>query len=170
MATKNSSTEILIKLSDKASTVISAEDFCAVFGYRWRLVSPSKNYAAATELDSFGQYGVVLMHRVIMAAPKGLVVDHINGDTLDNRRSNLRLCTHAQNIRNRRVSKHSQSGLKGVEYDRKRKVWCARIAAFGNRIYLGSFDNPLDAASAYDAAAIKFHGEFAKTNKMLGLI
>lgn len=108
----------------------------------------------------------MLMHRTILCFPI-LPVDHINGNGLDNRRCNLRLCTHLENMRNR----HSAQGAipyKGV-YAR-RGHYCALIRTESRRIYLGSFLAPELAALAYDAAALRYFGEFAATNESLGLL
>jgi len=101
----------------------------------------------------------VLASRLLMNPQNGMVVDHINGDTLDNRRSNLRVCTQAQNLRNRKMSKCSSSGFKGVYATGER--WRARITSKGDRFYLGSFDNPEAAHEAYCRAAKILHGDFA---------
>ena len=109
-----------------------------------------------------------LMHRVIMGNPAGLVIDHINGNGLDNRRSNLRIATYSQNIANSHKPVRSKSGFKGVH--KFRKAWIASIRKDGVQRHLGVFDNPRDAARAFDEAALFLHGEFAKTNQMMGLL
>lgn len=107
------------------------------------------------------------LHRYIVKAPRGVNVDHINGNGLDNRRSNLRLCSHAQNLRNRkaRSSEALTSKFKGVSLSPS-NTWRASIGYNGKNIYLGSFKTEIDAALAYDRAALKWHGEFARTNAM----
>ena len=104
------------------------------------------------------------MHRLILNAMKGMDVDHINHDGLDNRRSNLRLCTRSENLRNQRALR-SSTGLKGIHLD-KRGRWTAYIKpnAQKSHKFLGYFDNAIDAAVAYDAAARQHYGEFARTN------
>ncbi len=91
-------------------------------------------------------------------------VDHINGDTLDNRRSNLRIATHAENLRNRGKPGNNKSGYKGVCYDKNRNKWHSCISYRGRQINLGRFDTPEAAARAYDEAALIYHGDFAKLN------
>lgn len=107
------------------------------------------------------------LHRQLMDPPRGMEVDHINGDTLDNRRSNLRVCTRQQNHRNRRRS-CGMSSLKGVTYQASRngaRPWMSRIRLSRSvRLYLGNFDTALEAALAYDEAAVKHFGEFAAPN------
>lgn len=109
-----------------------------------------------------------LMHRELMKAPRGVEVDHINGDTLDNQRSNLRLCTHTQNMRNRRRNARSRSRFKGVtcRFGPKwpKNNYVAEIRLNGKSTYLGIFATEEIAAKAYDEAAREYHGEFARLN------
>ena len=102
-----------------------------------------------------------MMHRFLLDAPVGLVVDHINHDGLDNRRSNLRLATYAQNAANRRRGK-TNSGYKGVTWTGT--AWSAAAFVRGKRRHLGTFGTPADAARAYDRAIQNEYGEFACTN------
>ena len=105
------------------------------------------------------------MHRQILNAPAYMLVDHINGNGLDNRKANLRLATGVQNGYNRRKTrKRTWSKYKGVTFDKRRKKWQAKIVVNGRKQYLGSFNNQLDGARAYDRAARKYHGEFAALN------
>ncbi|WP_404991195.1 HNH endonuclease [Cupriavidus pauculus] len=103
----------------------------------------------------------VLMHRLILAAPTGLLVDHRNHATLDNRRENLRVCSRSQNQQNRRVNANSTTGVKGVRLDRTCGRYIAEIRVEGKRLHLGRFDDLAAAADAYRTAALKLHGEFA---------
>jgi len=106
------------------------------------------------------------MHRLILNAPKGMEVDHINGNGLDNQRSNLRLCTKSQNQHNSHIRQDNKSGFKGVHWVNKCKRWRAKITIHGTQIHLGHFRIPEQAALAYNKAAIKFHGEFARINQV----
>ena len=101
-----------------------------------------------------------IIHRIITNAPNGFEVDHINGNTLDNRRSNLRVCTSSENQHNRRINMNNRSGVKGVGLHNNGK-WRARIKLNNKSIFLGYFDTKEEAASAVAAARIKLHGEFA---------
>jgi hypothetical protein len=108
----------------------------------------------------------VAMHRVIMNASSGMDVDHINGNDLDNCRSNLRVCTHAENMFNQRVRSDSTTGIKGVYtvINKKTIKYRAQIQFGKKQIHLGTYFNIEDAARAYDIAAKKHHGDFANTN------
>lgn len=110
---------------------------------------------------------VVKLHRFIMKPNKKELIDHINHNPLDNRRSNLRVCTHTQNMANRLVNKTSRSGLKGVCYDKsmsRRKRWAAYISHKGKIIKIGRYFTKEDAAAAHDRVALELRGNFAKLN------
>lgn len=111
------------------------------------------------------------MHRVLIDAEDGLEVDHINGDTLDNRRANLRQCTTSENHRNsgKRYTSMSTSRFKGVgkRVTRAgRDRWRAAIKDNGRNLYLGTFDTEMEAVMAWNAAAKELHGEFARLNEV----
>jgi len=108
---------------------------------------------------------LIPIHRFILNAPRELEIDHKNSNTLDNRRKNLRLCTHKQNSASRKKNKNNTTGYKGIFYCRPYKCWDARIGRDKRTIHLGRFDNKIEAARAYNEAAKKLHGEFAKLNR-----
>ena len=110
----------------------------------------------------------VYMHKEIMKANKNQNVDHINGNTLDNRKDNLRICTHKQNLRNQKLSSANTSGYKGVSWNKRDKIWHAYIKVDQKRIHLGLFKNKINAAVAYNAAAEAYFGEFARLNEVGG--
>jgi hypothetical protein len=93
-----------------------------------------------------------------------MVVDHINGNGLDNRMVNLRVCTAAQNSRNRKPRKGSLSGYRGVSFYKNYQKWVAQIMYDGVKYYLGYFSDPKEAALAYDAKARELHGDYARVN------
>lgn len=103
------------------------------------------------------------LHRLICNTPSKMFTDHINGNTLDNRRSNLRQCTNGQNQANSKVKKNNKSGYKGVARVSKHR-WRAKINKDNNRIDLGLHESPELAARAYDNAAVRIHGQFARLN------
>jgi hypothetical protein len=106
-----------------------------------------------------------LLHRVILGlSDRRVMGDHRNGDTLDNRRENLRASTNQQNSQNGVTHSDSTSKFKGVSWDKQRGKWAAGIGISGKRISLGRFDSEHDAARAYDAAALKNFGDFARLN------
>lgn len=109
---------------------------------------------------------LVYMHRFLLGATGSVEVDHRNGNTLDNRRRNLRLATHQQNARNAGPPSHNTSGYKGVHFQSrlKSKPWEAYIRYDGKRHFLGYFASAIEAAEAYDQAARAHHGEFARLN------
>lgn len=116
-----------------------------------------------------GRRSPLYLHRLILGAKKGERVDHINGNGLDNRRENLRFATASGNGANSRTYRNNTSGYKGVHWEHRRGKWYANLTHQGKTIFIGRFDLPEDAARAYDAKAVEIHGEFARTNHMLGL-
>ena len=113
---------------------------------------------------------ISLHHFILGRPPKGFIVDHINGNPSDNRRANLRFCRHSENMKNRRKSRASMSPYKGIWLQRNTGAWRVQIECDGTRIDLGTFKDAEAAARQYDRAARVFHGEFARTNAMLGLL
>ena len=157
-----------ILLTRDAIALVDDEWFSKLSHMRWKLcVTKSGHLYAGHSFMIPGRtngkkkYKVLKMHRMIMSSPVGINVDHINGNGLDNRTENLRHATAAQNARNMR-KKSNNNPYKGIHF--KRGKWDAEIRCGDQREWLGSFSDPLDAAKAYDAAAIRLHGEFAKIN------
>lgn len=116
-------------------------------------------------------FGILPVHRVIWVMhygdiPDGLVIDHANGDPSDNRIENLRACRPADNNRNSKGKRKSASKLKGVSmYNQRGKIrWRSRICTDNGRICLGLFDTEQDAFKAYEQAARKYHGEYARVH------
>jgi hypothetical protein len=116
-------------------------------------------YAVKTDV-----IGTMYMHRAIANAPSGSVVDHVDGNTLNNQRCNLRTCSQSENMQNRGKTKTNTSGYKGVTWHRNRNKFLAQIKVNNKNIYLGYFKSAEDAARAYDEAAKKHHGAFAYYN------
>jgi HNH endonuclease/AP2 domain-containing protein len=105
----------------------------------------------------------IYMHREIMQAPDGIDVDHVDGNRLNNRRSNLRLATHQQNTFNKGPHRNNTSGIKGVSWHKRLKKWQVQLNVNGKRVGLGYFSEKAEAAKAYERAARKHHGVFART-------
>lgn len=136
--------------------MVSPED-AEVLKQHWRVhLGKGNRRGYATILSPGG--GEFILSRVITGAKKGIKVDHANRDTMDNRRSNLRICTHAENMRNRRSRKRDVP--KGVT--RSGKKFSARIRVDGAVKHLGTFTTVAAAAEAYRNAAMELHGEFAR--------
>lgn len=138
---------------------MDAEDYKWLSKFKWHAVCNEGKFYAYRSANNHN----VSMHRMIMGEPKGKVVDHRDGSRLNNRRSNLRICTPAQNTRNRRgwgrVSKY-----KGVYFYRRLNKWKAEISFNHRHIHIGYFIDEIDAARAYDKKAKEFFGEFAYLN------
>ncbi len=151
----------LIELTHGKYAIVDAEDYDRLCKYRWHAIQRDWAWYAKT----FHLNGTPLqMHRLIINAPPGLFVDHIDHNGLNNRKSNLRLCTNAQNQQNSRPRSGGTSKYKGVHWEKNRNKFRARITYNGKNIHLGMFENEIDAARAYDKAAKKFFKEFAYLN------
>lgn len=120
-----------------------------------------KNYIGV--FNGKSKYSNRYLHRMIMSAPKGLTVDHINGDRLDNRRCNLRLCSNRDN----NLNKKGRGRYKGVYFNKVAKKWTAQIGLNSHIQYLGLFDTPEEAAIQYNKFAQELHGEYAYLNRLL---
>lgn len=153
-----------IPLTRGLVALVDDEDFEWLSQWRWTSISgPNVSYARR-RFRSAGRRVIVPMHRAIMDAPAGTFVDHINGDGLDNRRANLRLSSNSENQRNRGPSKLNRTGFKGVCLDSERGCFRVFIQVENISVSLGRFDCPAEAARAYDAAARRLHGAFARLN------
>jgi len=152
--------QLVLKNSSRVA-LVDDDDAPTVGGLRWQCIEPQPGYLYVTaKRDGRNVY----LHRLVMGAKKGECVDHINGDTLDNRRANLRLCSHAENMRNRKRSKASKFPYKGIGQRRDGTKYVAIIRCDGKKFQLGTFDSAEAAAMAYDDAAVRLHGEFARLN------
>jgi hypothetical protein len=153
------------KYSDK-ECLIDDKDYPKIKDKRWygREVRNDRVYYATTSRSES-------MHKIILGTKKGFVIDHINGNGLDNRRENLRFCSQKQNSRNnrRRKDKKYTSKYKGVwkyNYDSGRIGWVAQITVNDKAIHLGIFRDEEEAGYAYNQAAKKYFGDFACLNKL----
>ena len=155
-----------IPLGEGRFTIVDPQDFYRLNNFHWCAKGKiDLIYAVRFILKPNGSMKMVRMHREIMNFPAGLLVDHKNNNTLDNRRANLRVATSSQNLANRRRDKSKNSSpFRGVCFRKHRTRCSAQITVNGKSICLGSFDSEIDAAKAYDNAAKKYHGEFARLN------
>lgn len=151
----------LIGLTRGLIAVADESAFDLVAGMKWyALACGSKFYACHTKRRK-DQSETILLHRHLKNAPAGYVVDHISGDTMDNRDANLRVCTSQQNLWNQAASKNSASGVRGVHQDKKSGRWKASIMRDRKTHWLGSFDTIEEASAARHTASLRLHGQFA---------
>lgn len=152
-----------IPLTQGKVALIDDGDYELVSQYRWHARLDGSKWYAARAATPRG--GAMYMHRFLLSlTDRRMQADHINGDGLDNRRSNLRTASRAENNRNRRMFSTNTSGYKGVSRCTDGSKWQSRITAHGMECYLGRFATPQEAALAYDAKARELHGEFARLN------
>lgn len=154
-----------IPLTQGYVALVDDADYEWLSQWKWHVAKNKSHATPYAHRAIVGTHGKkLLMARAILDAPAGLCVDHINGNTLDNRRCNLRLATVSQNTANRHAVRPSSSPFTGVSWNKQRSMWKAQIEHMGKGQYLGLFADEEDAARAYDAAARLHFGEFAKLN------
>lgn len=157
-----------IPLTQGKVAVVDAADYTWLSRWKWQAHSPNGElwYAIRTDRSKHSSHRLIRMHRLIINAPDEFDVDHINGNGLDNRRSNLRLCNMAENQHNQRPQKGGSSEYKGVCWDNFHNKWKAQIHPRKKHIHLGYFNDEIEAARAYNYAAIRLYGEFARLNQI----
>jgi hypothetical protein len=141
----------------------------------WRLLS--EPWAVQTKLTAHRSYSYVrkdaridgratarLLHREVVGARKGELVDHVNGNSLDNRKANLRVCTHGENMRNRQMHANNRSGVKGVFWCKDKLKFRAQVRLNGKKYHAGYARTAIEAGRMYDKKARELHGEFARGN------
>lgn len=154
----------LIPLTQDCFAQVDDEDFENISRYKWcaHKASHSRNTYAKRKIWVDGKSVDIRMHREITSCPKDMEVDHIDHNGLNNQKSNLRVCSLKDNRRNRRLQKNSSSKYIGV--NKMGKKFAAKIWSNNKTIFLGSFSTEVEAAIAYDRAALMFRGDFAKLN------
>ena len=156
-----------IPLTQGKVALVDDEDAERVQQYRWFAVNGhgGRWYAGRNVPDANGGQRRIHMHRLLLGDEcEGKDVDHINSNTLDNCRENLRACTRAENMHNMRARSRGRSRYKGVAWEERSKRWRAMIRITGHRRHLGYFVCAIDAARAYDDAARGQFGEYARLN------
>jgi len=160
----------LIPLTQGKYSIVDTNCYNLLSGYKWQILNTS--YGISARRGSYRPNGkslTVLMHRQIMSCPDGMLVDHENHNTSDNRRQNLRVCTRQQNNANRMLNCNSISGVKGV-FKRESGKYRVRIRFNTKSISVGEYDTLRDAAIAYNDKAKELFGEFAYLNDITGEI
>ncbi|SRR6266487_400137 len=142
--------------------LIDDEDLDYVSSRNWYICQPRKGNVESPIYVRESLNTSSFMHRMITNCPKGMEVDHINGNGLDNRKVNLRICTHHENSLNSKLSRRNTSGFRGVCWDKARKKWIATIGFKGVLRNLGRFDSPELASEAYKSEAKKLFGNFVR--------
>lgn len=145
-----------------AFTIIDRADYELVACRPWYRLRNANNAYALTGSRHTGTRAA--LHRFLLDAPEGLEVDHIDGDGLNNSRSNLRLATRTQNSANRGKNRNNRSGFKGVTFYKRTGKWMAQIGVDGKNVHLGYYGTPEEAAEAYDKAALAAWGPYARLN------
>ena len=147
-----------IQLTQGKVALVDDEDFEYLNQWKWYVTK--RNYVRRSKENE-----TLYLHRIILnVKDKNIFIDHVNMNKLDNRKINLRICNRSQNGMNRNKTSLNSSGYKGVVFDIRRKKYYAKIKVNQKIIFLGYYINCIDAARAYNQAAQKYHGEFAKLN------
>lgn len=154
-----------IKLTKGKFALVDDEDYGKLSKYKWHANHDNKGKFYADRSTFKGIKGEFerKMHRLIMDCPKGKEIDHIDGNGLNNQKSNLRVCTHAQNMKNMIAHKDSRSGLRGVSPSGKK--WQVRITNNYKEKYIGTYNSKLEAYQAYCDACTKYHGDYNNSKR-----
>ena len=151
---------LIIEIEGGHQVVLDDDMAHLVEGRKWKLRLTKAGDPGHVITRGLKRHAYIALHRLVIGAKPGQIVDHVSGDVLDNRRANLRVCTHAENMRNRRMQRNNRCGFKGV-YPQKNS-FRAQIRANGVKYLLGSFATPERAHQAYVEAAKRLHGDFAR--------
>jgi hypothetical protein len=155
-----------IKLNLNKFALVDDSDFLLVKDFKWYF-NPYKNSVSAKMEKGIKNRRRIYLHRLIINPKKGMEVDHINGNGCDNRRKNLRICTHSENLKNQKIRINNTCGFKGAYYmksGKRPRRWMAAITVNGKQKYLGYFSSAVEAGRAYNIAAAKYFKSFAAIN------
>jgi hypothetical protein len=152
-----------VPLTKGYEAIIDVADIPLVEAHNWYAHVQSHAVYAECSLQRNKNRHALIMHRVIMGDPAGFDIDHRDGDGLNNRRSNLRIATRAQNLHNQRIVRRNTSGFKGVSWNKRDHKWQARIYVNNKQFSLGYHATPELAHAAYCEASARLHGEFGRT-------
>jgi len=146
--------------NEKSRTLIDIEDLCKAEKHKW--YQNNSGYA----ISRVSKNRQIFLHRLILKPDKNYYVDHIDGNPLNNKRDNLRICTHQQNMINRKIGVDNKSGIKGVDWDSKRNKWRARIQVKKKSKHLGYFSSKEEAKKARINAELIYYGEYRRETKL----
>ncbi len=154
------------KCEEVAETIFDLKYKSEIEKYKWHL---QKGYVATDWFDENDKHVQMCLHQAIIQisgqeVPEGYEIDHKDTIKLNNLEENLRVCTRYQNQHNRTKQRNNTSGYKGITWQEQSKKWRAQIRVNNKKIFLGLFEKDLDAAQAYNNAALQYHGEFAQIN------
>lgn len=150
-----------IKLTETSIAILDDDDYNKLYVYYWYLAK--NGYAMRRINPGYRTNKRIYMHHEVLNFPN-IEIDHKNGNKLDNRKSNLRICTSSQNKANQKLREDNRSGFKGVCWHEGGQKWMARIQVNNHNIYLGLYNDIKEAACVYDLAAVQYFGEFARLN------
>lgn len=155
---------VIVETTCGTPFIIDKEDYDSVSKFNWH--TSNEGYVLRTVYIEEGKWDKVRLHRFLINPPTGMVVDHINRDILDNRKSNLRVATRMENSWNSGLKSTNKSGYKGVSYREASRKWRAQLYVDGKKMCLGHFTNKHDAARMFNFWAKDLQGEFAWLNKI----
>ena len=155
----------LIPLTGGEFAMVDDADYDHLSQWKWKAKEDKGNlYACRRFKTDSGKSKSILMHREILKAPPGAIIDRKDGNGLNNQRENIRLCSYEQNAMNRKKRRGCSSKFKGVHYDPRRNKWRVQIVANGRKIRLNSFSSEAEAAAVYDRMARELFGDFSRVN------
>lgn len=152
-----------LPLTQGKVALVDTADLPLIADHRWFAAKAREAFYAHSNGWRDGRGFTIRMHRLLMQPPHGMFVDHINGDGLDNRRSNLRLVTSGENSRNQKA-RAGTSRFRGVSWNARSSKWTVIVCVDRRNHFIGQYCDEVEAARAYDAAALRLHGAFARPN------